>query len=218
MDPNYRQRSQNEDEFMLFVLPTIEDSSHPSSSKNPIHTSKLSGAERVHEILTGHESLSKRNFRMEVSVFQALVNKLREKQPLVAAPLVCSPQPSLTPKSSSSMATTCERRDPAAACGLRRTAKLGLRRAARRQQLPLGPRPSGCRAVAWGAMPPTHAHMGKSNVLACRWGKRKYLDDGGTRGCMDPYGVVAASAGLGGWAWGSVDLVTDVGAGRFIGR
>jgi len=80
MDPNYRRRSQNEDEFMLFVLPTIEDSSHPSSSKNPIHTSKLSGAERVHEILTGHESLSKRNFRMEVGVFQALVNKLREKQ------------------------------------------------------------------------------------------------------------------------------------------
>ncbi|XP_066317791.1 uncharacterized protein [Miscanthus floridulus] len=79
MDPNYRRRS-HEDEFMLFVLPTIEDSSHPSSSKNPIHTSKLSGAERVHEILIGHESLSKRNFRMEVGVFQALVNKLREKQ------------------------------------------------------------------------------------------------------------------------------------------
>jgi len=80
MDPNYRRRSQNEDEFMLFVLPTIEDSSKPSSSKKPIHTSKLSGAERVQEILTGHESLSKRNFRMEVGVFQALVNKLHEKQ------------------------------------------------------------------------------------------------------------------------------------------
>jgi hypothetical protein len=80
MDSNYRRRLQNEDEFMLFVLPTIEDSSQPSSSKNHIHTSKLSGAQRVHEILTGHESLSKRNFRMEVSVFQALVNKLREKQ------------------------------------------------------------------------------------------------------------------------------------------
>ena len=80
MDPNYRRRSQNEDEFRLFVLTTIQDSSQPSSSKNLIHTSKLSGAKRVHEILIGHESLSKRNFRMEVSVFQALVNKLREKQ------------------------------------------------------------------------------------------------------------------------------------------
>ena len=83
MDPNYRRRSQNEDEFMLFVLPTIEDSSKPSSSKKTIHTSKLSGAERVQEILTGHESLSKRNFRMEVGVFQALVNKLHEKQLLM---------------------------------------------------------------------------------------------------------------------------------------
>jgi hypothetical protein len=63
---------------MLFVLPTIEDSSEPSSSKNLIHASKMSGAKRVHEILTGHESLSKRNFRMEIGV-QALVNKLREK-------------------------------------------------------------------------------------------------------------------------------------------
>jgi hypothetical protein len=65
---------------VLFVLLTIGDSSNPSSSKNPIHTSKLSGAKRVHEILTGHESLSKRNFPIEVGVFQALVNKLREKQ------------------------------------------------------------------------------------------------------------------------------------------
>lgn len=45
MDPNYRYRSQHEDEIMLFVLPTIEgSSSHPSSSKKPIHTSKLTRA------------------------------------------------------------------------------------------------------------------------------------------------------------------------------
>ena len=59
---------------------------------------------------------------------------------------------------------------------------------------------------------------GKSNVLAGRWGKRKYLDDGGTRGCMDPYGVVAASARLGGRGWGPVDSVADFGAGRLVGR
>ncbi|XP_066160728.1 uncharacterized protein [Oryza sativa Japonica Group] len=86
MDPSYRRRSQNEDEFMLFVLPTIEgDSSQPSSSRKPMHTSKLSGACRVNEILTGHQSLSKRNFRMEVNVFRALVDKLREKQLLADA-------------------------------------------------------------------------------------------------------------------------------------
>lgn len=81
MDPNYQRRSESEDEFVFFVLPTIEEgSSQPSSSKKPMHTSKLTGAVRVNEILTGHESLSKRNFRMEASVFHALVNKLREKQ------------------------------------------------------------------------------------------------------------------------------------------
>jgi hypothetical protein len=82
MDSNYLQRSESEDEFVFFVLPTIEGSSQ-SSSKKPMHTSKLSGACRVNEILSGHESLSKRNFRMEVSVFHALVTKLREKQLLV---------------------------------------------------------------------------------------------------------------------------------------
>ena len=79
MDANYRRRSQN-DEFMLFILPSIGDSSQPSSSKQLIHTSKLSGADRVNEILTGHESLSKENFRMEVQVFQALVHILHDKQ------------------------------------------------------------------------------------------------------------------------------------------
>uniref|UniRef100_K3XPS4 DUF8040 domain-containing protein n=1 Tax=Setaria italica TaxID=4555 RepID=K3XPS4_SETIT len=69
---------------MLFVLPTIEgSSSHPSSSKKPIHTSKLPEAYHVNEILTGHESLCKRNFRMEVHVFHALVHKLQEKQLLL---------------------------------------------------------------------------------------------------------------------------------------
>jgi hypothetical protein len=114
------------------------------------------------------------------------------------------------------MAKTCVRRSATAACGLQRPAR--QLRAARRQQLPLGPRSSGCRAVAWGAPPPTQAQMGKSNVLACKWGKRKYLDDGGTRGCMDPYGVVAASAGLGGRGWGPADSVADVGTGRLVAR
>jgi hypothetical protein len=67
---------------MFFVLPTIEGSSQ-LSSKKPMHTSKFSGACRVNEILSGYESQSKRNFRMEVSVFHALVMKLREKQLLV---------------------------------------------------------------------------------------------------------------------------------------
>lgn len=80
MDANYRCRSRNDDEFVLFVLPSIQDSSQPSTNKKSIHTSKLSGTCCVNEILTGHESLSKRNFHMEVEVFQSLVHMLREKQ------------------------------------------------------------------------------------------------------------------------------------------
>jgi hypothetical protein len=80
MDPNYHRRSESEDEFMFFVLPFVKASSQSSSSKKPTHTPKFSSASRVNEILSRDESLSKRNFRMEVSVFHALVTKLREKQ------------------------------------------------------------------------------------------------------------------------------------------
>ena len=75
MDPNYRRRSQQEDDFMLFVLPTIV-----GTEKKPMHTSRLPGGLYVNEILTGHESLCKRQFRMEVDIFHALVQKLREKK------------------------------------------------------------------------------------------------------------------------------------------
>uniref|UniRef100_A0A453IQU7 Uncharacterized protein n=1 Tax=Aegilops tauschii subsp. strangulata TaxID=200361 RepID=A0A453IQU7_AEGTS len=80
MNPSYRRRSESDYEFIHFVLPTLEDASQSSSSKKPMHTSKLSGAWRVQESLTGHESLCKRTFRMEVDIFQALVDKLREKK------------------------------------------------------------------------------------------------------------------------------------------
>ena len=79
MYSSYQRRSGSDDEFIHFVLPILGDTSQSSSSRRAMHTSKLMGGCRVHEILTGHESLCKRNFRMEVPVFQALVNKLREK-------------------------------------------------------------------------------------------------------------------------------------------
>jgi hypothetical protein len=75
MDPNYRRRSQLEDEFMLFVLPTMKE-----NDKIPMHTSRLPGGMYVNEILTGHESLCKRQFRMEADIFRALISKLREKK------------------------------------------------------------------------------------------------------------------------------------------
>jgi hypothetical protein len=79
MNPTNYRRSQSEDEFVFFVLPTLQVESSHSSEKRPMHTSEMTGARRVTEILTGHESLCKRHFRMEVGIFQALVNKLREK-------------------------------------------------------------------------------------------------------------------------------------------
>lgn len=48
-----------------------------------MHTSILTGARRVNEILNGHEDLCKRHFRMETDIFQALVHKLRENDRLV---------------------------------------------------------------------------------------------------------------------------------------
>jgi hypothetical protein len=77
MNPNYRRRSENEDEFVFLIHPTLEGSS--SSTKMPIHTSILTGSTYMHETLTGHEVLCQRRFHMEREIFQALVQKLCEK-------------------------------------------------------------------------------------------------------------------------------------------
>jgi hypothetical protein len=79
MNRSYHRRSESEDEFVFFILPTLQAESSQSSERRPMHTSKMTGARRVTEILTGHESLCKRNFRMDVGIFQALVNKLCER-------------------------------------------------------------------------------------------------------------------------------------------
>jgi hypothetical protein len=79
MDPKYHRRSQNEDELLFFVLPTLEEgSSSQPSKKKPIHNSIRSGATFIHETLTGHEVLCKRRFHMEREIFEALVRRLRE--------------------------------------------------------------------------------------------------------------------------------------------
>jgi hypothetical protein len=79
MDPNYRRRSQNEDDFVFFIHPTLEEgTSSQSSKKKPIHNSIRNGATFIHETLTGHEALCKRRFHMEREIFQALAQRLRE--------------------------------------------------------------------------------------------------------------------------------------------
>ena len=73
-----------EDEFMLFVFPTMEE----GREKKPMHTSSLTGAAYVQEILNGHESLCRRHFRMEAYIFHALVEKLRENEILEDSTIV----------------------------------------------------------------------------------------------------------------------------------
>jgi hypothetical protein len=83
MDPNYHRRSQNEDEVLFFVLPTLEEgSSSQPSKKKPIHNSVRNGATYIHETLTGHEALYKRRFHMERQIFEALVRRLSENNRL----------------------------------------------------------------------------------------------------------------------------------------
>jgi hypothetical protein len=59
MNRSYHRRSKSEDEFIFFVLPTLQAESSQSSKRRPMHTSKMAGAHRVTEILTGHESMQK---------------------------------------------------------------------------------------------------------------------------------------------------------------
>lgn len=84
MDPNYRRRSQNEDEFIFLIHPTLEEAtSSQSSEKKAIHNSVRNGATFIHEALTGHEALCRRRFHMEREIFEALVQRLRENNLLV---------------------------------------------------------------------------------------------------------------------------------------
>ena len=85
MDPNYRRRSQNEDEFIFLIHPTLEEgTSSQSFKKKPIHNSIRNGATFIHETLTGHdEALCRRRFHMEREIFQALVKRLRENNLVV---------------------------------------------------------------------------------------------------------------------------------------
>ena len=66
MDPNYRRRSQNEDEFIFLIHPTLaERTSSQSFEKKAIHTSIQNGATFIHETLARHEALCKWQFHME---------------------------------------------------------------------------------------------------------------------------------------------------------
>ncbi|WVZ99640.1 hypothetical protein U9M48_044906 [Paspalum notatum var. saurae] len=63
---------EDDDVFFFVILPAIMP--YLSEEKESIHTSSLIGAKKVREILEGHESWCKSEFRMEPAIFKATAN------------------------------------------------------------------------------------------------------------------------------------------------
>ncbi|XP_020094902.1 putative nuclease HARBI1 [Ananas comosus] len=72
-----RRREEEEFEFINFIHPVTNGDE--TSERRRIHTSVLTGAMYVQEVLEGHDERCKREFRMETHVFKALVKCLRDK-------------------------------------------------------------------------------------------------------------------------------------------
>jgi hypothetical protein len=71
------EEEEDDEEFFFILLPAILP--FLSEEKRSIHTSSLSGAQKVKEILEGHESWCKSEFRMEPEIFKATSNFLRRE-------------------------------------------------------------------------------------------------------------------------------------------
>ena len=68
---------EDDDELFLVLLPAIYSSLY--EEKHPVHTCSLSGAQLVKEILDGHESWCKVEFRMEPEIFRSVSNYLKRE-------------------------------------------------------------------------------------------------------------------------------------------
>ena len=66
---------EEDDELFLVMVPALQLCMY--DEKMPEHTSSLSGAQRVKEILEGHERWCKVEFRMESHIFRAVAHFLR---------------------------------------------------------------------------------------------------------------------------------------------
>jgi hypothetical protein len=76
-----KRRDEEGDDMMLFFLPTLSLLGISSVVREKIqrHTSKLSGEERVQELLEGHVKNYRVDFWMEPGIFMALVDYLRKE-------------------------------------------------------------------------------------------------------------------------------------------
>jgi len=80
VDNLVRRRSEDEDEMMLFILPAVYLlSSNGGRKKRPMHTSRLSGKEKLKEILEGHPKNCCVAFRMEPIVFREIADFLKRE-------------------------------------------------------------------------------------------------------------------------------------------
>ena len=66
---------EEDDELFLVMVPALQLCMY--DEKMPEHTSSLSGAQRVKEILEGHERWCKVEFRMKSHIFRAVAHFLR---------------------------------------------------------------------------------------------------------------------------------------------
>jgi hypothetical protein len=74
----FMQLQQKEDDELFFVIvPAILQCLN--DEKRPVHTSEYTGAKKMKEILEGHESWCKSEFRMEPEIFRATCNHLRRE-------------------------------------------------------------------------------------------------------------------------------------------
>ncbi|XP_044357224.1 putative nuclease HARBI1 [Triticum aestivum] len=71
------QEQEEDDELFFLLVPALYASLY--EEKHPVHTSSLSGATKVKEILEGHESWSRVEFRMEPEIFKSIVDYLRRE-------------------------------------------------------------------------------------------------------------------------------------------
>ncbi|CAO2187477.1 unnamed protein product [Urochloa humidicola] len=68
---------EEDDELFLVIIPAVLQGL--TDEKRPLHTSELTGAKKMKEILEGHESWCKSEFRMEPEIFKAVSNYLRRE-------------------------------------------------------------------------------------------------------------------------------------------
>jgi hypothetical protein len=76
-----KRREDDDDDLMLLILPALHHLGYLGGmERQPQHTSLLTGAEKVRELLEGHVKKCRIAFRMEPYIFKALANYLRRKK------------------------------------------------------------------------------------------------------------------------------------------